>query len=118
MLLTSGTDRHLLPDMLHVVLKTKRARQEEAEAQRIAEEILNITGLYDYRYNYATSLPYGLKGNHLSFFHGKADALHRLDGSIAHMQVFYFRGLSRGTAGISSDDGDRESPHGSLCLQR
>lgn len=48
-------------NLIDVVLKTKRARQEEAEAQRIAEEILNITGLYDYRYNYATSLPYGLQ---------------------------------------------------------
>ncbi len=48
-------------NLLDVVLKTKRARREEEEARTIAEEILNITGLYQFRFNYATSLPYGLQ---------------------------------------------------------
>lgn len=48
-------------NLLDVVFKTRRAKQEEAETLKKAEEILKTTGLYEYRYNYATSLPYGLQ---------------------------------------------------------
>lgn len=38
-----------------------KKRREEKECEERAVEVLKLTGLYDYRYNYATSLPYGLQ---------------------------------------------------------
>ena len=38
-----------------------RKRRTEKESEQRAEEVLKKTGLYDYRYHYATSLPYGLQ---------------------------------------------------------
>ena len=38
-----------------------RKRRDEKESEARAEEVLKLTGLYDYRYHYATSLPYGLQ---------------------------------------------------------
>ena len=43
------------------ILKLPRHRREEREGLARAEEILRQTGLYDYRYHYANSLPYGLQ---------------------------------------------------------
>ena len=43
------------------ILKMPRHRREEREGLARAEEILRQTGLYDYRYHYANSLPYGLQ---------------------------------------------------------
>ncbi len=40
-------------------LPTKR--KDEKESERRALEVLEMTGLSDYRYHYATSLPYGLQ---------------------------------------------------------
>ena len=38
-----------------------RKRKDEKESEERAEEVLKLTGLYDFRYHYATSLPYGLQ---------------------------------------------------------
>ena len=38
-----------------------RKRRDEKESEARAEEVLQLTGLYEYRYHYATSLPYGLQ---------------------------------------------------------
>ena len=43
------------------LLHTPRYRREEEEAVKKAEEILKLTGLYEYRYHYATALSYGLQ---------------------------------------------------------
>ena len=43
------------------MLRLPRDRREEKESLRRAEEVLELTGLYEYRYNYADSLPYGLQ---------------------------------------------------------
>ena len=43
------------------MLRLPRDRREEKESLRRAEEVLELTGLYEYRYNYANSLPYGLQ---------------------------------------------------------
>ncbi len=53
-------------NLLDVIFKTKRAKKEEEETLKKAEEILKLTGLYEARYNYATSLPYGYQ-RHLEF---------------------------------------------------
>ena len=36
-------------------------RRDEKESENRALEVLRMTGLFDYRYHYATSLPYGLQ---------------------------------------------------------
>ena len=36
-------------------------RRAEKESEERALEVLKLTGLYEYRYHYATSLPYGLQ---------------------------------------------------------
>lgn len=41
------------------VLRSKKHREYERASQQKAEELLNMVGLYDERYSYATSLPYG-----------------------------------------------------------
>lgn len=46
---------------LDAILKTKRYRRSEAAAEKRAMEILEMTGLQDYCYEYATSLSYGLQ---------------------------------------------------------
>ncbi len=43
------------------MFRLPRHRREEKEKQERAEEVLKLTGLYDYRYHYANSLPYGLQ---------------------------------------------------------
>ena len=48
-------------NLFDAVFRTPRHRNEEAAAEKRALEILEITGLADFRYHYATSLPYGLQ---------------------------------------------------------
>ncbi|MDR7869553.1 MAG: ABC transporter ATP-binding protein [Tissierellaceae bacterium] len=48
-------------NLIDSTLKTKAHRETEKEAEKRALEVLELTGLADYRYNYATSLPYGLQ---------------------------------------------------------
>ncbi|MCF0120450.1 MAG: ABC transporter ATP-binding protein, partial [Oscillospiraceae bacterium] len=43
------------------MLRLGRHRREEKESLARAEEVLKLTGLYEYRYHYANSLPYGLQ---------------------------------------------------------
>ncbi len=42
-------------------LQTPRVRRENREAIEKAEKLLKMTGLFDYRYHFASSLPYGLQ---------------------------------------------------------
>ena len=44
---------------LDAVLRLPRHRKEEREIERKAEEYLKMTGLYEHKYDGATSLPYG-----------------------------------------------------------
>lgn len=46
-------------NLLDAVLRTKKHRANEKRAQEKAEELLKLVGLYEERYSYATSLPYG-----------------------------------------------------------
>lgn len=48
-------------NLVDSTLKTKTHKETEEEAERRALEVLEHTGLADFRYNYATSLPYGLQ---------------------------------------------------------
>ena len=48
-------------NLIDSTLKTKTHKEAEIEAEKRATEVLELTGLADYRYNYATSLPYGLQ---------------------------------------------------------
>jgi branched-chain amino acid transport system ATP-binding protein len=48
-------------NLIDSVLKTSKYNNAEIEAKKRALEVLELTGLADYRYNYATSLPYGLQ---------------------------------------------------------
>ena len=48
-------------NLIDVVFHTRRCKEEEESSRSKAVEILNITGLYDFRFHYATSLPYGLQ---------------------------------------------------------
>ena len=43
------------------LLSLPTKRKDEKESERRALEVLEMTGLSDYRYHYATSLPYGLQ---------------------------------------------------------
>ena len=43
------------------MLRLPRDRREEKASLQRAEEVLELTGLYEYRYHYANSLPYGLQ---------------------------------------------------------
>jgi branched-chain amino acid transport system ATP-binding protein len=47
--------------IMESLLRLPRHRREEKEGLLRAEEVLKLTGLYDYRYHYANSLPYGLQ---------------------------------------------------------
>ena len=48
-------------NLVNCVLRTPKHRTTEKQAEERAMEVLEMTGLLDYRYNYATSLPYGLQ---------------------------------------------------------
>ena len=48
-------------NLVDCVLRTPKHRTTEKQAEERAMEVLEMTGLLDYRYNYATSLPYGLQ---------------------------------------------------------
>jgi branched-chain amino acid transport system ATP-binding protein len=47
--------------IMAAILRMPGQRREEAEVDAKAEELLKKTGLHDYRYHYANSLPYGLQ---------------------------------------------------------
>ena len=48
-------------NVLDAIFRTKRHHREEKESEQKAAEILKLTGLYEYRYWLAKSLPYGLQ---------------------------------------------------------
>lgn len=48
-------------NLLDCVLRTPRHRKTEQQVDKKSLEILELTGIADYRYHYATSLPYGLQ---------------------------------------------------------
>lgn len=56
-----GTHTHTRANLLDSILRLPRHKKDEAQALKKALEILEITGLSDWKYNYATSLPYGLQ---------------------------------------------------------
>ena len=56
-----GMHVHLKSNVLDSVLHTRRHRSDEKKAVEKAMEVLRLTGLTDYCYEYATSLPYGLQ---------------------------------------------------------
>lgn len=47
--------------LIDVIFHTKRHKRAEKDALERAEEALALVGLNEYRYHYATSLPYGLQ---------------------------------------------------------
>ena len=47
--------------VLEAMLSLPGKRTQEKASEERAEEVLKLTGLYDYRYHYASSLPYGLQ---------------------------------------------------------
>ncbi|MCI8549696.1 MAG: ABC transporter ATP-binding protein [Lachnospiraceae bacterium] len=55
--LHTATKAGIAESMLHL----GRHRREEKESLARAEEVLQLTDLYEYRYHYADSLPYGLQ---------------------------------------------------------
>ena len=48
-------------NLIDCVLRTPKHKQTEKAAEERALEVLKLTGLLDYKYHYATSLPYGLQ---------------------------------------------------------
>lgn len=48
-------------NVIDAIFKTKRHRQTEKETEEYAIKLLEITGIADFRYEYANSLPYGLQ---------------------------------------------------------
>ena len=47
-------------NLIDCILRTPKHKSTEKEAEARALEVLELTGLMEYRYHYATSLPYGL----------------------------------------------------------
>ena len=45
--------------LVDAIFRTKRHREETRACEERADELLRLVGLYDYRYDLATSLPYG-----------------------------------------------------------
>lgn len=48
-------------NLVDCILRSPKHRKTEKGAEKRALEVLELTGLLDYRYQYATSLPYGLQ---------------------------------------------------------
>ena len=46
-------------NLLDAVFRTKRHREETAACEKKADELLKLVGLYEYRYELASRLPYG-----------------------------------------------------------
>lgn len=45
--------------LVDAIFRTRRHREETRACEQKADELLRLVGLYDYRYDLATSLPYG-----------------------------------------------------------
>lgn len=56
-----GTHTHTRANLLESILRLPGHKRTEEQALNKALEILEITGLSEWKYNYATSLPYGLQ---------------------------------------------------------
>lgn len=56
-----GMHCHLKSNVLDHIFHTRRRNADEKLAQERAMEVLKLTGLDDYCYEYATSLPYGMQ---------------------------------------------------------
>ena len=56
-----GAHSHLHSGIFSQILRTKKHREDEKAAYEKAMQVLELTGLTAYRYEYATSLPYGLQ---------------------------------------------------------
>ena len=54
-----GTHTRTNANLLDVIFHTKKHKMTEKAAREKAEEVLKLTDLYDFKYHYATSLPYG-----------------------------------------------------------
>ena len=48
-------------NLIDCILRTPHHRRTEKEAEKRALEVLELTGLSEHKYDYATSLPYGLQ---------------------------------------------------------
>lgn len=56
-----GTHCRMRSNIFDALLRTPKLRKTEKEAEAKALELLKLTGLAGYRYEYGTSLPYGLQ---------------------------------------------------------
>lgn len=56
-----GVHCHLKSNIFDQILRNRRHREDKKTAYDKAMEVLELTGLKEYRYEYATSLPYGLQ---------------------------------------------------------
>jgi branched-chain amino acid transport system ATP-binding protein len=56
-----GTHTRTKAGLLDALLRTPRLRKTERESEAKALELLNLTGLDRYRYEYGTDLPYGMQ---------------------------------------------------------
>lgn len=56
-----GVHSHLESNIFDQIIRDKRHKRDEERAAKKAMEVLELTGLTDYCYEYATSLPYGMQ---------------------------------------------------------
>lgn len=56
-----GAHRHINYGSIAGLLFSKKARKEEEEARKIAEDIIDFLEIEEYRYSYILSLPYGIQ---------------------------------------------------------
>lgn len=55
----AGMHTQTKANLIDAVFRTKRHREETRACEAKADELLKLVGLYEYRYDLATSLPYG-----------------------------------------------------------
>jgi len=56
-----GAHRHINYGSVSGLLFTKKARQEEEKARKIAEDVIDFLEIEEYRYSFILSLPYGIQ---------------------------------------------------------
>jgi len=56
-----GAHRHIKYGSVSGLLFTKKARQEEEKARKIAEDVIDFLEIEEYRYSFILSLPYGIQ---------------------------------------------------------
>lgn len=56
-----GVHTRTKANIFDVIFRLRRHREAEKQAQEMALQMLELTGIAEHRYDYATSLPYGLQ---------------------------------------------------------